>query len=349
MDARSSSINRHLTPRANSFSISSILADKAPSHNSKTKRKGNEMKKLVIARQGIGHLMMDPSSAGNMFGPVRVTLENKALWDVFHDVGTEMVITKSGRRMFPALKVTVSGLDPLQKYMILMDMVPADNYRYKYHESEWVVTGKAYADVPRVNRTHAHPESPGNGAKWMATVVSFHKVKITNNSNGNKQGHLVLNSLHKYQPRIHIVQASSLDNVTEDEFMTFVFPETSFMAVTAYQSEQITQLKIDNNPFAKGFRDPSPSDLERARLMNYGHFSLLGNELAEVPNGNFYMPSAHELWKTGLAFTSTQISCIHVVVVVVAGCVDCENAEDYDYDDDDELFCCMHSGAVGYI
>ena len=32
-------------------------------------------------------------------------------------------------------------------------------------------------------------------------------------------------------------------------------PEAQFIAVTAYQNEQITQLKIDNNPFAKGFRD----------------------------------------------------------------------------------------------
>ena len=35
------------------------------------------------------------------------------------------------------------------------------------------------------------------------------------------------------------MNASSLDNVTEEDFMTFVFPETSFMAVTAYQSEQV--------------------------------------------------------------------------------------------------------------
>jgi T-box len=35
----------------------------------------------------------------------------------------------------------------------------------------------------------------------------------------------------------------------------FRFPETKFLAVTAYQNDRITQLKIDNNPFAKGFRD----------------------------------------------------------------------------------------------
>jgi T-box protein 2/T-box protein 3 len=31
--------------------------------------------------------------------------------------------------------------------------------------------------------------------------------------------------------------------------------ECEFIAVTAYQNEKVTQLKIDHNPFAKGFRD----------------------------------------------------------------------------------------------
>ena len=33
------------------------------------------------------------------------------------------------------------------------------------------------------------------------------------------------------------------------------FPETTFIAVTAYQNEEVTQLKITNNPFAKAFRE----------------------------------------------------------------------------------------------
>lgn len=35
----------------------------------------------------------------------------------------------------------------------------------------------------------------------------------------------------------------------------FTFPETAFITVTAYQNQQITKLKIDSNPFAKGFRE----------------------------------------------------------------------------------------------
>jgi hypothetical protein len=61
--------------------------------------------------------------------------------------------------------------------------------------------------------------------------------------------------MHKYQPRLHIVKTDSIANLKHSHFNTFTFEETKFIAVTAYQNEKITQLKIDNNPFAKGFRD----------------------------------------------------------------------------------------------
>ncbi|XP_031698781.1 T-box transcription factor TBX21 [Anarrhichthys ocellatus] len=76
-----------------------------------------------------------------------------------------------------------------------------------------------------------------------------------------KQGSLqmiVLQSLHKYQPRLHIVEVKedgSEDPYLSSKAQSFIFPETQFIAVTAYQNADITQLKIDHNPFAKGFRD----------------------------------------------------------------------------------------------
>ena len=38
-----------------------------------------------------------------------------------------------------------------------------------------------------------------------------------------------------------------------------------FIAVTAYQNDKITQLKIDNNPFAKGFRDTGSTRRDKKR------------------------------------------------------------------------------------
>ncbi|GIX96797.1 t-box transcription factor TBX20 [Caerostris darwini] len=193
---------------------------------------------------------------------VDCVLENKDLWDKFHDLGTEMIITKSGRRMFPTLRVSFSSTEPHAKYWVYMDIVPVDNkrYRYAYHRSSWLVAGKA--DPPSPARLYLHPDSPHTGEQLKKQVVSFEKVKLTNNEM-DKQGHIVLNSMHRYQPRIHLVKKpgnSSLTSPSEledEEFRTYVFPETVFTAVTAYQNQLITKLKIDSNPFAKGFRDSS--------------------------------------------------------------------------------------------
>lgn len=43
----------------------------------------------------------------------------------------------SPRRMFPSYKVKVTGLNPKTKYILLMDIVPADDHRYKFADNKW--------------------------------------------------------------------------------------------------------------------------------------------------------------------------------------------------------------------
>nr|NP_001285627.1 H15, isoform B [Drosophila melanogaster]AHN54142.1 H15, isoform B [Drosophila melanogaster] len=206
--------------------------------------------------------------------PVQCHLETKELWDKFHELGTEMIITKSGRRMFPTVRVSFSGplrqIQPADRYAVLLDVVPLDSrrYRYAYHRSSWLVAGKA--DPPPPSRIYAHPDCPLSPEALRKQVVSFEKVKLTNNEM-DKSGQVVLNSMHRYQPRIHLVRLShgqsipgSPKELQDMDHKTFVFPETVFTAVTAYQNQLITKLKIDSNPFAKGFRDSSRlSDFDR--------------------------------------------------------------------------------------
>lgn len=59
--------------------------------------------------------------------------------------------------------------------------------------------------------------------------------------------------MHKYQPRVHIIKkpdenklASLKLQVSADldsfDYKTFVFPETSFIAVTAYQNQLVEKI-----------------------------------------------------------------------------------------------------------
>ncbi len=45
--------------------------------------------------------------------------------------------------------------------------------------------------------------------------------------------------MHKYVPRLHIVRADDLMKINFCEFVTFSFEESEFIAVTAYQNEQV--------------------------------------------------------------------------------------------------------------
>uniref|UniRef100_A0AAR2KFI9 T-box domain-containing protein n=1 Tax=Pygocentrus nattereri TaxID=42514 RepID=A0AAR2KFI9_PYGNA len=184
--------------------------------------------------------------------PVHVALEGRELWDKFSNIGTEMLITKTGRRMFPSCKVTVTGLNPKVKYVVMMDMVPFDNNKYKWNRDHWELSGKSEPHLS--SRFFIHPDSPALGERWMQYPISFHKLKLTNNTL-NSNGLVILHSMHKYQPRLHIVQAPDPCRAQPGAYLRFTFPEAAFIAVTAYQNHEITKLKIDNNPFAKGFRD----------------------------------------------------------------------------------------------
>lgn len=51
--------------------------------------------------------------------------------------------------------------------------------------------------------------------------------------------------MHKYQPRIHIVKrpdgaSPQVTDLENEEYKTFIFPESVFTAVTAYQNQLVS-------------------------------------------------------------------------------------------------------------
>ncbi|XP_012159102.1 T-box protein H15 isoform X2 [Ceratitis capitata] len=245
--------------------------------------------------------------------PVQCHLETKELWDKFHELGTEMIITKTGRRMFPTVRVSFSGplrqIQPPDRYAVVLDVVPMDSrrYRYAYHRSSWLVAGKA--DPPPPARLYPHPDCPISVEALRKQVVSFEKVKLTNNEM-DKNGQIVLNSMHRYQPRIHLVRLAHGQNIPtnpkdlqELDHKTYVFPETVFTAVTAYQNQLITKLKIDSNPFAKGFRDSSRlTDFDRDPMDSFLLEQHLRSPLRFFPDPLMAQLSPQEADAASLAF-----------------------------------------------
>ncbi|XP_047465424.1 T-box transcription factor TBX6 [Mugil cephalus] len=243
----------------------------------------------ALAPRLLGPPPVVPAESGSKLqkDDVRMELENASLWKQFSSVGTEMIITKKGRRMFPGLRLKLSGLNPSLRYIVLLDIVPVDNSRYRFQGGGWQAVGGAEARLP--DRVFIHPDSPATGAHWQSRTISFHYAKLTNNTL-DSQGHvstagriprrgcgvqplrlvfgfsvhfdsifffsfqIILHSLHKYQPRVHVIEARDVLRWGGGQH-SFVFPETQFITVTAYQNNKITELKINSNPFAKGFRE----------------------------------------------------------------------------------------------
>uniref|UniRef100_A0A8C9MNG0 T-box transcription factor 1 n=1 Tax=Serinus canaria TaxID=9135 RepID=A0A8C9MNG0_SERCA len=294
--------NSPLSPKANAFSIASLIsvaaaeqAGKGELEDTVTRDMEGECRTrpgraagtgppataypraftrpVPAAGQGRAHRMRPARGAGfsrHAGAPVNpkvanvsVQLEMKALWDEFNQLGTEMIVTKAGRRMFPTFQVKIFGMDPMADYMLLMDFVPVDDkrYRYAFHSSSWLVAGKADPATP--GRVHYHPDSPAKGAQWMKQIVSFDKLKLTNNLLDDN-GHIILNSMHRYQPRFHVVYVDprkDSEKYAEENFKTFVFEETRFTAVTAYQNHRRgnTQIAHSVGPSALYHFSPSSS------------------------------------------------------------------------------------------
>ena len=88
---------------------------------------------------------------------------------------------------------------------------------------------------------YTHPDSPNFGNHWNHNIVTFNKLKLTNNENKKGADLVFLKSLHKYDPIIHIFKL-----VDNQKILVFskLFIETQFIAVTAYQNENVILINI---------------------------------------------------------------------------------------------------------
>ncbi|UYV79749.1 TBX10 [Cordylochernes scorpioides] len=92
---------------------------------------------------------------------------------------------------------------------------------------------------------------------------------------------IILNSMHRYQPRFHVVYVNlkEEDPLQTENFKTFLFPETRFTAVTAYQnhrprvrnsSQRTTDLKLE--------AVSAPRASERARRGQPAELQISGHD-----------------------------------------------------------------------
>lgn len=122
-------------------------------------------------------------------------------------------------RMFPHLQLNIAGLQENLNYCIVVEIVVASGHRHKHCGSNandenmnriggWTKAGQAEQQPTIEERIYVHPESPASGAHWMQHMVSFNKLKLTNNN--TKRGSNV---------RIHVFLRRFARPVSFSEFL----------------------------------------------------------------------------------------------------------------------------------
>ena len=87
-----------------------------------------------------------------------------------------------------------------------------------------------------------HPQAPSSQIAPPITLkLPLLKSPLQPPFNPSLPPQIILNSMHKYQPRFHVVyiNAKSEDVSGSENFKTFLFCETKFTAVTAYQNHRV--------------------------------------------------------------------------------------------------------------
>lgn len=180
-------------------------------------------------------------------------------------------MTKSGRKIFPKIEYKIQGLNPDETYAIMLRIERVDDMRYKFSAGDWSTNGKGESQRAPRSIPH-HDGAVDTGRAWMSKTVAFDRVKVTNNQQDNDPFHVILQSMHKYLPVLYIYHMPNavmwMDQTTpalDTSCLVAVirYDYTEFIAVTAYQNNDVTQLKISHNPFAKGFREGSERDRKR--------------------------------------------------------------------------------------
>lgn len=173
-------------------------------YNSSSNFSSNDALSIDKIFNNIPNNLVYPINNGNdlLNGP-NLILEDASLWNQFHLVGNEMIITKSGRCLFPTLRLRPIKLDPNTLYCVALDIVQIRPNKFKFKHGRWVESGsklvsrydsnKSKTQNNKINskdfqintdyptsEAFVHSNNPQSGAYWMKNGISFAKVKLSN-------------------------------------------------------------------------------------------------------------------------------------------------------------------------
>ena len=207
----------------------------------------------------------------------RLELVEAALWQQFHQLRNEMIITKAGRCLFPLLRLCLvpdpnGELEvlPTHHYRVLLTVDALDEKKWKWRQGHWVSLLISLLPPPPerpsdsvLGPSSAVPQRPTHppivfyerisGAEMRESGLSFDKLKLSNRPTPSNPYSVTLQSFHRYIPAVHVSRLVGVAGQIEEPLLVKRIPQTEFIAVTHYQNAHVTLLKKSYNPHAKGF------------------------------------------------------------------------------------------------
>uniref|UniRef100_A0A8R1ENF6 T-box domain-containing protein n=1 Tax=Caenorhabditis japonica TaxID=281687 RepID=A0A8R1ENF6_CAEJA len=142
-----------------------------------------------------------------------------------------MILTVSGRRIFPTLEFVIAGLNPSKTYSACFHLEQVDDKRLRFTNKCWQET--LSTETRETPRKVWHQQGAQSGSEWMCRPITFDHVRITNKKS-KEQGnasYIHLHTQHRYIPVLQIFEcspeSSSLVSVTK-------IAHSQFITVTAY-------------------------------------------------------------------------------------------------------------------
>ncbi|KAF9114869.1 hypothetical protein BGX30_006462, partial [Mortierella sp. GBA39] len=121
----------------------------------------------------------------------KVLLLDSGLWAKFNEHQNEMIITTSGRCLFPNLCFNALNLNPDAYYSFRLEFEMLAPNRFRFSNGAWKAVGSpkniddsstavATAASDHKGETYTHPDRLKLGSHWMANPISFAKAKLAN-------------------------------------------------------------------------------------------------------------------------------------------------------------------------
>ncbi|CAI2348334.1 unnamed protein product [Caenorhabditis sp. 36 PRJEB53466] len=177
-----------------------------------------------------------------------------SLWSECFKLGHEMILTCTGRRIFPLLEYKIEGLDANKMYSICLHLDLVDNKKLRFSNRSWIET--LSPEMKRTPKRVWHHSGAMTGRDWMEKPVSFDQVRITNKLSKEEENpsYIHLHTQHRYIPVLSIYESVCEANETEKLVSTHRITHSQFITVTAYHMPEINTLKTNNNPYSTGSR-----------------------------------------------------------------------------------------------